>query len=144
MSLAVFDTLLILHFVGLMMGAGGGLGSTVVMGRAMTLPPEQGAVIRALGPALSRLSLSGLVLMWVTGAGLFVWKYNAAFSAMPLMFWVKMAAAGSLTFAAVMIELTYGQVKRGDTGAGRRFSKLGPMAGMSSLAAVIFAVLAFH
>ena len=53
------DMLLILHFVGLMLGAGGGVGSTVVMRHALALPQEQGDIIRAVGPALSGCRLPG-------------------------------------------------------------------------------------
>jgi hypothetical protein len=144
MSQAVFDTLLILHFFGLMMGAGGGLGSTIAMRYAMSLPPEQGAVVRGLGPALSKMSVAGLILMWMTGLVLLFWKYGGAPGGMPVMFWVKMGAVASLTFAVIMIQITHGKVKKGDLTVVGRFYKLGPMAGVSSLLAVIFAVLAFH
>jgi hypothetical protein len=63
---------------------------------------------------------------------------------MPQMFWVKMFFVGSLTIAAVWISITYGQVKKGDTAAAARLPRLGPMAGMSSLLATLFAVLTFH
>jgi hypothetical protein len=144
MNQTVFDTLLILHFFGLMMGSGGGLGSTIAMRYAMTLSLEQGAVVRGLGPALSKMSVAGLILMWITGLAMLLWKYGGALGGMPAMFWVKMGAAASLTFAVVMIQITHGKVKKGDLTVIGRFHKLGPMAGISSLLAVIFAVLAFH
>jgi hypothetical protein len=63
---------------------------------------------------------------------------------MPQMFWVKLVFVTTLTLAAIAIELTHGQVKRGDVKAAARLPVLGPVAGLSSILAVIFAVLAFH
>lgn len=136
------DVLLIFHFVGLMLGAGGGLGSTVVMGYANAQGGKRGGPLRAVGPALARMSLAGLFFLWATGLPLLFIKYNVA--AMPVMFWMKMVFVASLTFAAVTIEMTYGRVKAGDARAANLLPSLGPLAGLSSLMAVIFAVLAFH
>jgi hypothetical protein len=63
---------------------------------------------------------------------------------MPVMFWVKMVFVATLTLAAILIEMTYGQVKKGNLAAAARLPRLGPMAGISSLLAVLAAVLAFH
>mgnify|MGYP003542005831 FL=1 len=137
------DALLIFHFIGLMMGAGGGLGSTIAMRHARSLPPEQAGVIRALGPILSKLSLTGVVLMLLTGFALVAYRFGG-FDAMPVMFWVKMIFVGTLTPAAILIEVTHAQVKKGNVKAAANLPRLGPAAGISSLLAVIFATLAFH
>jgi hypothetical protein len=137
------DALLIFHFIGLMMGAGGGLGGTIAMRHALSLPLEQAAVIRGLGPTLARTSLAGLVLLWSTGVALIALKYGG-FDVMPAMFWVKMVFVGTLTLAAILIEVAYAQMKKGNVTAAANLPKLGPMAGISSLLAVIFAALAFH
>lgn len=144
MNLAVLDTLLAFHFVGLMLGAGGGIGSALAMRHALTLPPEQASVIRGLGPTLSHTSGAGVVVMWLSGIGLVLWKYNGDLSGMPVMFWVKMAAVASLTLAAFLIGRAYAQLRKGNAAAAANLPKLGPVAGVSSLLAVIFAVLAFH
>ncbi len=143
MSQTVLDTLLIIHFIGLMMGAGGGLGSTIAMRHALSLPLEQASVVRSLGPTLARTSLAGLVLLWFTGIALIALKYGG-FDTMNTMFWLKIAFVLTLTLAAILIEITYAQVKKGNTKAAANLPKLGPMAGISSLLAVIFATLAFH
>jgi hypothetical protein len=137
------DVLLIFHFIGLMLGAGGGLGSTVVMAHARSLPPDQAGPIRAIGPSLAHLSSAGLVLMILTGVSLVVMKYDG-FDAMPLMFWIKLVFTGTLTVAAILIEVAYAQVAKGNTKAAEMLPRLGPIAGISSLAAVVFAALAFH
>lgn len=137
------DITLFLHLGGLMLGAGGGFGSAVVMGLASTIPPERAGPVRSVGPALAQLSLIGLVFMWVTGVALVFMKYGG-FAALPLYFWAKMLFVLSLTVAAFAIEMTYAAVKRGDTAAAARLPALGPWAGLSSVLAVLCAVLAFH
>jgi hypothetical protein len=142
--MVVADVLLIFHFAGLMLGAGGGLGSTVAMGVANTMTPEQATPIRGLGPALARLSTVGLALMLISGFGLVFTKYEGAWEAMPTLFWVKLIFVATLTIAAIAIEMTYARVKSGKPEAAAILPKLGPVAGISSLLAVIFAVLTFH
>jgi hypothetical protein len=131
------DVLLAMHFLGLMMGAGGGFGSAIAMRRAAKLPAEQAAGIRTLGSGYARFSSIGLILMLTSGALLVTFKYDGI-DAMPPLFWVKML------FAAIIVELTYAAVKKGDTSGVARLPVLGPIAGLSSLLATIFAVLTFH
>jgi hypothetical protein len=143
MAQTILDVLLIVHFAGLMMGAGGGLGSTIVMRYALSLPAEQGGVVRGAGPALARLSTAGLVLMLLSGGAMVQFKYGG-FSAMPTMFWVKLLFVATLTLAVILIEVAYAQVKKGNVAAAANLPKLGPLAGISALLAVVFAALAFH
>lgn len=139
----VANIVLFLHLLGLLMGAGGGFGGMVVMRIALTRPPEQANVLRSVGPALGRLSLAGLIIMLTTGAMLVFMKFGG-FGHLPPLFWVKMVFVLSLTLAAITLELTYGALKRGDMQAAKRLPALGPWAGLSSLLAVLFAVLAFN
>lgn len=139
----MIDSLLALHLFGLMMGAGGGFGSMVTMRVAATRPPDHVAVLHTLAPAMGRFASVGLVLMWLTGLMLAALKYGGL-AGLPGLFWVKMIFVSSLTIAAITLELTYAQVKRGDTGAAKRLPGLGAIAGASSLLAVLFAVLSFH
>lgn len=140
----VLDIFLFLHLLGLMFGAGGGFASAVAMGRAAALPPEQGNVIRSLGPTLAIMSLAGLVTMLVSGVSMVILKYGGAFAAMPQMFWVKMFFVATLTIAAVWITVIYGKATGGGTPNYALLARLGPMAGISSLLATLFAVMTFH
>lgn len=142
--LAVLDVLLAVHFIGLMLGAGGGFGSATAAAHAKNLPPGEASVIKTLGPKLAKLSMIGLVLMYVTGIALLIVKYEGNLAVMPAMFWIKLVFVGTLTVAACLILFTYSQIRRGNTAVESRLPVLGPIAGMSSLAAVVFAVLAFH
>jgi hypothetical protein len=143
MAQTILDVLLIVHFAGLMLGAAGGIGSAVVMGYARSLPAEQAGIARGAGPALARLSTAGIVLMLLSGGAMVQFKYDG-FSAMPQMFWVKMIFVATLTLAAILIEFTYAQVKKGNTAAAANLPRFGPLAGISALLAVVFAALAFH
>ena len=137
------DILLALHFVGLALGAGGGFASALVMRRAAAAAgAEQAMTLRGLGPGLARLSTTGLALMWATGLGL-AWE-RGGFTALPPLFWVKFLFVTTLTLAAITIEWTYAQIGSGNTAAAARLPLLGPIAGVSSLLAVLFAALTFH
>ena len=57
--LAVLDVLLAVHFIGLMLGAGGGFGSATAAAHAKNLPPGEASVIKTLGPKLAKLSMVG-------------------------------------------------------------------------------------
>lgn len=138
------DILLFLHFTGLMLGAGGGLGSTIVQRYGYSLPAEHGAIIRGAGPSMATVAFAGTILLIFTGVSLMVMKYNATFETMPWTFWAKMAFVVTLTIASVLIHIAYGKVKKGDAGAFTLAARFGPMAGISAMAATLFAVLTFH
>ena len=136
------DLLLALHLISLLMAAGAGFTSGVVMRRAAATAGEGAAALRGLGPTLARLSSIGLVVMWLSGLGMV--GLRGGFGAMPALFWVKFVFITTLTLAAVAVEATYAQIKAGNAQAAARLPLLGPIAGASSLLTVIFAVLTFH
>jgi uncharacterized protein YqgC (DUF456 family) len=139
------DVLLVLHFIGLMLGAGGGFGSMATAAYAGKLPADQQGLVRGLSPILGRMSSIGLVVMLVTGFGMLSVKYNNFQGVdVPVTFWVKMVFVTTLTLAAITVELTYAAMKKGDAKAASRLPVLGPIAGVSSLLAVAFAALTFH
>lgn len=139
----MIDFILAAHIIGLMMGAGGGFGSMISQREALKRPADQAAVLRSIGPALANFSMIGLILMWVSGLALVFLKYDG-FAGLPPMFWVKFVFISTLTLAAVATHVLYGQVRGGNVAAATRLPVFGQIAGMSSLLAVIFAVLAFH
>jgi hypothetical protein len=139
----VIDMLLAAHIIGLMMGAGGGFGSMISQREATKRPPEQAGVLRSIGPALASFSLTGLIIMWITGVGLVFLKYDG-FAALPSLFWVKSIFITTLTLAGAATQFTYGQLKTGNAAAAARLPIFGQIAGMSSILAVVFAALAFH
>ena len=136
------DAMLFLHFVGLMLGAAGGFASAIIMRRALVLPADEAKVVRSLGPILAKVSAIGVAVLWVTGL-IMVWSKWDGFGSLPQLFWVKAIFILSLTVVIGLIHMTYGQIRKGNAAVAARLPKLGPLAGLSSLLAVLFAVLAF-
>jgi len=136
------DAILFLHFVGLMLGAAGGFSSAIVMRRALTLPADEAKVLRGLGPILAKVSATGVAVLWVTGL-ILVWSKFDGFGNLPQMFWIKGIFILSLTAITILIQMTYAEIGKGNAAVAARLPKLGPVAGISALLAVLFAVLAF-
>ena len=124
-------------------GAAGGFASAVIMRRALVLPADEAKIVRGLGPILANVSLTGLVVMWATGL-ILVWSKWGGIGSLPDMFWVKAIFILSLTIVTGLIHMTYAEIRKGNVTLAARLPKLGPMAGVSALLAVLFAVLAFN
>jgi hypothetical protein len=137
------EALLFLHFVGLMLGAAGGFASAIIMRRALVLPADEAKVLRGLGPTLSKVSATGVAVLWVTGL-IMVWTKWSGFGSLPQMFWVKAIFIVTLTVMTALIQMTYAEIRNGNPAAAAKLPKFGPMAGISALLAVLFAVLAFN
>ncbi|MCX7889436.1 MAG: hypothetical protein N2422_06845 [Rhodobacteraceae bacterium] len=134
--------LVFVHLFGLMLGAAGGMSTALIMRRAAAAPAEQAQALRGLGPMLANVSAVGLGLMWLSGLVL-VWTFWGGPGGLPGMFWVKFAFVLALTAATVAILMTHAAIRRGETARAALLPRLGPAAGLSSLLAVLFAVLAF-
>jgi uncharacterized membrane protein len=137
------EALLFLHFVGLMLGAAGGFASAIVMRRALALPADEAKVLRSVGPILAKMSAAGVAVLWVTGL-ILVWSKWDGFGSLPQMFWVKAVFILSLTAIAILIQMTYAEIRKGNVAVAARLPKLGPIAGISALLAVLFEVLTFN
>jgi hypothetical protein len=137
------EVLLFLHLVGLMLGAAGGFASAVIMRRALVLPADEAKAVRGLGPILANVSLTGLIVMWATGL-ILVWSKWGGVGSLPDMFWVKAIFILSLTVMTALIHMTYAEIRKGNPAAAAKLPKFGPMAGVSALLAVLFAVIAFN
>lgn len=138
----MYQIVLFLHFLGLMLGATGGFGSALVMGRADALPPEAAQPLRALGPMLANVSGIGLVLLWASGL-VMVRSGWGGFGGLPGLFWLKLLFVLTLTAAVGAIHMTYARIRRGDAAAVAWLPRLGPAAGMSALLAVLAATFTF-
>ena len=137
------EALLFLHLVGLMLGAAGGFSSAVIMRRALAMPADEAKVVRGLGPILANVSAIGLAFLWVTGL-ILVWSKWDGLGSLPQFFWIKAIFILSLTAVTGLIHMTYAEVRRGNVALAARLPKLGPMAGVSALLAVLFAVISFN
>ena len=90
---------------------------------------------------LANVSATGLALMWLSGL-VMVWSRWGGPGNLPGLFWFKFLFVLSLTAAAVMIHMTYRAPWR-RRGGGHAVTEAGPVAGVSSLLAVLLAVYAF-
>lgn len=138
------DILLFLHFVGLVMGAGPGLANMVIGRQAAAASPDGAAALRRLPPILAKVSVTGLVVLWVSGL-IMVWSRWGGPGNLPTAFWVKMIFVVVLTVVVGLVHKTLADIKRtGNPALAARLPRLGPLAGLSTLLAVLFAVFAFH
>jgi hypothetical protein len=137
------EFVMFLHFVGLMMGSAGGLGSAIAMRRALALPADQAPTLRALGPIFANVTAIGLALLWITGLWLVFGKWGG-FANLPGLFWWKLALVVLVTIFTGAVHMTYAQIRRTRNPAlAKRFAVLGPLSGISVLLIVLIAVYAF-
>jgi hypothetical protein len=136
------EMLLFLHFFGLMLGAAGGIGSGVIMRRAMALPDEQAQTVRRLGPLLNTVALAGIALLWITGL-ILVWSKWNGFVNLPGAFWIKFVFVILLTVFSGLARWIYVRARSGDMSLVPRLPVIGMAGGLSAVLAVLFAVYAF-
>lgn len=133
------DTLLILHFIGLMLTAAGVLGSVVALASVKPEARQKKGRARRPGRAYAQLAAVGLAFLWASGIAMLT--LESGLSVPEAMFWMKMIFATLLTLSVVGIETIHARKAKQ---AGGLLASLGPLAGLSLVAAVIFAVLAYH
>ena len=138
------DFILFLHFIGLAITSAGGIATGTIMRRAATLPPEQAAPLRSLGPTLVSMTATGVAVLWITGL-ILVWSKWSGFENLPPLFWVKLVFVVIVTLLTGAIHATYAKIRRtGDPSLARRLPVIGPINGLAALLAVLFAAYAFH
>lgn len=74
-ELTINFVLKFIHMTGLMLGAASGFGTMILARHARqagTVPPE----IAALRPRFARLALLGITLLWLSGLGLWILRYD--------------------------------------------------------------------
>ena len=136
--------LLFLHLVGLVIGAGPGIASAVIMHTAATATPDGAAALRKVPPILVNVSTAGIVLLWITGP-IMVWSVYGGPGSLPWAFWVKIVFVLALTVVVIAMQVTLAQIRKtGNMALAARMPKLGPLAGLSALVVVFFAVVAFQ
>ena len=122
---------------------GFGFALRLAVRRALVLPADEAKVVRGLGPLLANVAGAGVALLWITGL-IMVWSKWDGIGSLPTLFWVKFVFVLSLTVVTGLIHMTYAEIRKGNVALAARLPRLGPMAGVSALLAVLFAVLAFN
>ncbi|MEQ1609520.1 MAG: hypothetical protein ABL956_11225 [Hyphomonadaceae bacterium] len=135
----MIEPLVILHLLGLMLGAAGSFGGVVILALASPSQKAKGGPVRGIGPAMTRMSITGLIMLWPSGIVLMIG--TAGTQALNVMFWMKMVFAAMATFATVSAEWVYGRARR-EPKVARLLLSLSPLAALSYVLAVIFTVLA--
>lgn len=74
-ELTINFTLKFLHILGLMLGAAAGFGAMVVARRARAAGSPS-PDLAALRPVFSKLALAGIALLWLSGLGLWLFRYD--------------------------------------------------------------------
>ncbi|MCX5516000.1 hypothetical protein C3941_04805 [Kaistia algarum] len=136
--------LLFLHFVGLVMGFAGGIGSAVTMRFASGASAEGAAALKRLPPAFAKISAYGLVILWITGL-ILIWSVYGGPQNLPGLFWLKIVFVLILTGLNGWHHAIYAQIRRtGDPSRGERLKIIGPASGLSALLAMAVAVIVFN
>jgi hypothetical protein len=134
--------LVILHFVGLALGFTSGFGNMAVAGLIAKAAPQEKAILGRVPPALGRLGVIGLALLWGSGLAIIQTRYGT-FAILPRPFIVKLSAVVLLTILVVYMQVLQARAQRGDAAALARIQVLGRLTGPLALIAVIFAVITF-
>lgn len=134
--------LVIVHFVGLAMGLGSGFAQMVMAGLMAKAAPADRAVLARFPPAMGRVGVIGLVLLWLTGLSI-LWTRYGTFSILPTTFIYKLVAVLMLTLCVIAIQVLQPRAQQGDAAALARMQRLGRMTGPLALIAIIFAVITF-
>jgi len=134
--------LVIVHFIGLALGFSSGFGNMVLAGLIAKAPANEKAILARVPPALGRLGVIGLVLLWASGVMIVMTRYGG-FAILPRPFIYKLIAVVLLTLTVIYINVLQPRAQRGDAAAMTRIQTLGRLSGPLSLLAVIFAVITF-
>lgn len=134
--------LVIVHFVGLAMGLGSGFAQMVMAGLIAKASPQEKAVLGRFPPAMGKIGVIGLALLWITGIGIVQTRYGT-FSILPRTFVYKLIAVLLLTLAVLAIQVLQRRMQKGDASAMAKMQLLGRLTGPLALIAIIFAVITF-
>src|SRR5687767_5221851 len=90
--------LVVVHFLGLAMGLGSGFAQMIMAGLMAKASVQDKAVLARFPPAMGRVGVIGLVLLWVSGLSIIQTRYGS-FSILPRTFIYKLTAVVLLTLA---------------------------------------------
>jgi len=139
----LFPILLMLHFLGLVAGFGGGIGLSQVAPRLANAAEGERPLLLKLEKSFNRVSLIGLALLLITGPWM-LWVRFGGGAGLPVWFTLKMVFVGVAVVAVVINQIAKRQFRSGRSGALKLILITGPLTGASILLAVVFAVLAFQ
>ena len=124
------------------MGLSTGFANMVMAGLVATAPPAEKAILGRFPPAMSRIGVIGLALLWISGISIVMTRYGG-FAILPRPFIVKLSAVVLLTLAVAYNNLLMPRAQRGDAAAMARIQTLGKLTGPLAIIAIVFAVITF-
>jgi hypothetical protein len=135
--------LLMLHFLGLVMGLAVPFANIALAGLMATAAPPEKMILGRFPFAMSKIGKIGLTLLWVTGVTMVFTRWRG-FGNLPSMFQFKITAVVLLTIAVGYISMLEMKAKKGDVAAIGRIQLVGKIAMLFGLLALVFAVLTFN
>lgn len=137
--------LLILHFIGLAMGLSAGISNIVMQRLVAKSAPTEIPILMRFPPAISRVGSMGLGLLWITGLAMLFNKWGgfANIGNMPWQFHVKLTLVIILSGLVGYFQVLERRLRGGDKSVLSIMQKLGPVAFLTAISIIVFAVLAF-
>ena len=136
------QALLVLHILGTAMGLSVSFANLVMASLVAKAAPNEKPILGRFPAAMMRVGDIGLALLLTTGPILLVTKYQG-FAGMPWTFHVKLTAVVILIGCVGFIHANMRKVAAGDLAALKRVQTVGPIAMLSAITAVVFAVMTF-
>lgn len=108
------------HIFGLMLGAASGFGSMIIARQMRRAPSPEVAKLR---PFFIKLALGGIVLLWITGLGLWIMRYDMA--QLGRLYDIKMLVAAILLVIVIFMNMTLRRAVKAGTPPPAWLPKLG-------------------
>ena len=142
---SLFPFLLILHFLGLAMGLSVSFSNMVMMSLITNAAGPDKAVLARFPPAMSRVGDIGLSLLWISGLGMLFTRYGGleGLAALGWTLHVKLTAVVILTGLVGYMHTLMRKARNGDAAAAAQLPRIGRVAFLLAMTAVVFAVLTF-
>lgn len=137
------DILLWLHLLGVAMGVGVGIAMSRVGPKIISAPADERRHFWPLGKFLARVIAAGVVVLLITGP-LMLWLKFGGTAGLGWSFWVKMLFVAFTVIFVGLRDWAAARLEQGDENAATLMSASGPLAGVSALLAMLFAVIAFN
>lgn len=130
-----------LHYFGLMLGAGAGLGNmaaAIAHKRTGGGPPSD--TIKAIKPLFGLFALSGISLLWLTGL---IMTFNVDSTLLGALFYVKLLVAATMLGISIFLMTIAKKAAKAGTPPPAYFEPLGRTSGVLAIVAVALAVMVF-
>ena len=138
----MFKFLLWLHFIGIGMAVGGGIGLSRVGPQLVKSAESESKLLWPLEIFFGRIGAAGFLILLVTGPAM-LWIHFNGVTGMPWLFWVKMIFV-TVAFIAIGIHEWAGvKFRKGDQSVIPLMFTGGRIAGASIVLAMAFAVMTF-